>query len=353
MFDESCGESDFSSDDSIIDPNFELLENNCLFGQSDADAIPTCSITSHLKKPWSRNLKKQLRQSGAGYVNSKNQEMPPRKILSSCKVSCCFKCNNNFNYDDRSKIFKDFWKLNDDDKVKFYFKFVRTQPIKRRRCSGALKKRISYTYRFQVDSRIHRVCRLFFLNTLNIDKKRIYYAFENHQNIDTGVPKPNTRGRHVKKVTSDYQLSTVREHIESFKKIESHYCRSNTTRSYIEADLNLSKMYRLYIEKCETPVKKGIYEKVFRTEFNISFHKPKKDICDKCYKHQNNEFLNESDRLKHMAHIKEKELCKIERDTDRNNIDSKNGIICYDLQKVFGLPRGNYTLHFETEVCLT
>lgn len=142
MFDESCGESDFSSDDSIIDPNFELLENNCLFGQSDADAIPTCSITSHLKKPWSRNLKKQLRQSGAGYVNSKNQEMPPRKILSSCKVSCCFKCNNNFNYDDRSKIFKDFWKLNDDDKVKFYFKFVRTQPIKRRRCSGALKKRI-------------------------------------------------------------------------------------------------------------------------------------------------------------------------------------------------------------------
>ncbi|KAL4714702.1 hypothetical protein ACJJTC_005192 [Scirpophaga incertulas] len=39
-------------------------------------------------------------------------------------------------------------------------------------------------------------------------------------------------------------------------------------------------MYTLYVEKCNQPVKEAIYRKVFNEQFNLSFHKPKKDVCD-------------------------------------------------------------------------
>lgn len=44
-------------------------------------------------------------------------------------------------------------------------------------------------------------------------------------------------------------IDEVREHIKKFPVIESHYCRENTKRKYLEEGLSIGKMYKLYIEE--------------------------------------------------------------------------------------------------------
>lgn len=41
-------------------------------------------------------------------------------------------------------------------------------------------------------------------------------------------------------------IQLVKEHIDSFPRIESHYCRRDSQKQYLLPDLNISKMYRLY-----------------------------------------------------------------------------------------------------------
>lgn len=46
----------------------------------------------------------------------------------------------------------------------------------------------------------------------------------------------------------------------------SHYCRASLSKEYLAADLNLSKMYDLYVEKCAengvVPVKSLNYRNI-------------------------------------------------------------------------------------------
>lgn len=43
----------------------------------------------------------------------------------------------------------------------------------------------------------------------------------------------------------------------------------------------------MYTEHCLLndwqPEKEWLYRKIFKTEFNLKFHKPRKDWCDKCF----------------------------------------------------------------------
>lgn len=58
----------------------------------------------------------------------------------------------------------------------------------------------------------------------------------------------DNRGNHhnkPKKISNEV-LDSVRDHINSFEKIESHYCRSTSSREYLDERLNICKMYSLY-----------------------------------------------------------------------------------------------------------
>lgn len=74
---------------------------------------------------------------------------------------------------------------------------------------------------------------------------------------------------------SDADKNKVKEHIKSFQTIESHCCRKDTTKAYLEGMLNLRKMYELYTQKCiewkTTPVKESMSRNIFTSEFNIAF----------------------------------------------------------------------------------
>ena len=49
------------------------------------------------------------------------------------------------------------------------------------------------------------------------------------------------RGRHTPpNKTADWKLNLIRKHIESFPTMESHYCRADSTRLYLDAKLKMN-----------------------------------------------------------------------------------------------------------------
>jgi hypothetical protein len=125
-------------------------------------------------------------------------------------------------------------------------------------------------------------------------RKNIWHATLNISNcaIDTVLKKkneygflsPEKRGTHSSGTNKigDALVKGVVDHINSFPRTESYYCRSTTKREYLEGSLNVSIMYRLYREKCsenERPfVKQYFYQEIFNTKFNLGFFKPKCEI---------------------------------------------------------------------------
>lgn len=111
-----------------------------------------------------------------------------------------------------------------------------------------------------------------YVKVLDISQKRVAnYHKRAVQNVFI-----DRRGVHTQRSIPEETKAYKREHINSFPRMPSHYCRSNTKKEYIEPKLTLSRMYNLYVEKCQeesvVPAKSHLYRKIFNTEFNLDFH---------------------------------------------------------------------------------
>ena len=73
------------------------------------------------------------------------------------------------------------------------------------------------------------------------------------------------RGKHQVRANrlSESYVQKIDAHIKSFLRRESHYSRQKSARFYLSPDLNIRRMYELYIEKNEL---ESINQK-FRTIF--------------------------------------------------------------------------------------
>ena len=103
-------------------------------------------------------------------------------------------------------------------------------------------------------------------------------------------PLQDLRGKHGHhKKLDDVIRQKIRQHIASFPARESHYSRAdNRKRIYLTSDLNISEMFRLFLEKhpdMNTIAKEWIYRDIFNYEYNISFGFPRTDVCDTCEKY--------------------------------------------------------------------
>jgi hypothetical protein len=52
-------------------------------------------------------------------------------------------------------------------------------------------------------------------------------------------------------VTTKNAMELVQKHIESFPVVDGHYTRKDSNRKYLGADLNITRMYQLYLEQCK------------------------------------------------------------------------------------------------------
>lgn len=128
-----------------------------------------------------------------------------------------------------------------------------------------------------------------FLNTLGINKRVVDIAMKKRTSENTA--ELNKRSKHTKKITPSQVLENVKLHIPSYPTVPSHYCRSSTKRDYLDPSLNITLMYKLYCDLCNSKdqdkVYLAVYRKVFNEYFNLGFHRPKKDQCRLCNHYEN------------------------------------------------------------------
>ncbi|XP_047125175.1 uncharacterized protein LOC124807374 [Hydra vulgaris] len=141
-------------------------------------------------KTWSQNMRKQLRQPGQPYKNRKGENVPCMSVTKKkdCLNSCKFRCAQNISDEERTRIFADFWSMDDMQKRHFYSRTTeRLQKKRHRTINENSRKAYSFYYSFFVGDWQTRVCKEFYLTTLNISSRRVYYYHEK-KNDTTGSP---------------------------------------------------------------------------------------------------------------------------------------------------------------------
>ena len=211
------------------------------------------------------------------------------------------------------------------------------------------KRKCSRKYFFRVNDENIQVCSKFYFDTLDITFTKTESALQKGSKYTSGLTGTDQRGKHANRPNkvSASSTNTIKEHINSFPRIESHYCRKSTKKEYLSEDLSIAKMYQEYVKECVKNgccyEKQGVYRKIFNTNFNIGFHKPLKDQCDLCTQYEN---LSEVEKMKmketYDRHITNKRLAKESKEKDKYlaQVSLTHATACFDLQQVLTLPQG-------------
>ena len=267
-------------------------------------------------------------------------------MLKSGRGTKCHKhCHQSISADQREKLFQDFWKLgNLSNQREYLLRHVRRKPVRSNiSASSKRAKKCSFNYGFLVNDQLIQVCKIFFLHTLAISDQMLLTTFQKLN--ENGHVQPERRSLPAARKLPSELRNHIRDHINKYPVVDSHYCRKSTQKKYLDPGLNLTEMYRMYCEECSASgrpaAKKWAYDEVFHNEFNLGFHRPKKDQCDFCVKYKNlDESGRDKIRDKMEEHEKNKTLArelkhhlKEQAKTDRNM-----NVACFDLQQVLLTP---------------
>ena len=130
-----------------------------------------------------------------------------------------------------------------------------------------------------------KVCKIMFHNTLSVSETYVKTCW-NKALEGVVVEAHGLKGKESNHKLTGEQVHSVKSHIKSFPVMESHYLREQTTRQYLDSNLNIEKMYELYKERerlANFKLPSSVsYRRIFCESFNLGFHKPKKDQCTMC-----------------------------------------------------------------------
>lgn len=133
------------------------------------------------------------------------------------------------------------------------------------------------TYYFKKEQTSIQVCKVFFLSTLKISEQVVFTALEKNRQDESLIDKRGTHNNRPQKM-SEATKKSIMTHIELFPSVESHHTHKRSKRQYLCAELNISKMYRLYTlwfpnqdYTQEQIASKRQYESIFNTQYNYSF----------------------------------------------------------------------------------
>lgn len=249
----------------------------------------TISRVAHSMKRKKKNKTKAkfVSNSGTQGLSVQNKVIPEKKLGDSCvKYNCRFGCYRRISETDRAKIFQDFWNLKTQHQKWSYLDKLTVKRFSPQNDAQESRKKKSRIYNLEVKGKIIKVCSRTFFNTLAINDQ--WLRTLDIKTLASGVIDQDRRGKHSKKgkLLPRETYRSVVKHIKKFPKVESHYCRKDTTILYsLENNLNISMMYRLYLREMSKttilPPSKSMYRSIFKG-FKIGFNKPKKDLCNKC-----------------------------------------------------------------------
>ena len=241
---------------------------------------------------WEKNVRKRLRVSGMPYTDVKGQMHCERTLKPNPCIGkrCQNKCADEWSEEARLQLFKSYWSLGHQRQRDFIANHVRTVEVKRRRVIGKQCRTRTKTLKYTLpddSGKAVSVCKQFFLQTLDIRHCLVQYTV---YNAEDGFAKADRRGKHrAQNKTPQAIAESVRTFIKSLPAVPSHYCRAGSSRLYLPASMqNLKRVYLAYklymrrqaadVTSTNLPVaSQNVFEQIFREEFNIGFHCPKKD----------------------------------------------------------------------------
>lgn len=302
-----------------------------------------------LPHTWKRNKQKHLRLAGKEHF-SQAGNIVRAKAVKSVACKCHYNCNVKFNTEDRQEIFQDYLSLTDERaKWTFISSCVAAKFPKRRYApvngTSTSKRKYMFAYSLTSKTGIHQVCKTFFLGTLDISGKKVETAMKKMK--ATTIVEEDRRGRNPapNKIPED-RKAIVQNHIKSIFVVPSHYCRSSSKRMYLPSGLTENRLYQDYLKYCEehqaTPVTAYYYKHIFTSEFNYSFHRPKKDQCDYCAQFQNK---SEDEKLRsqneYKLHIIRKQEARDHKLNDKEKAKIDIGFRSYtmDMEKILLSPQ--------------
>lgn len=341
--------------DDIVLAEVRRLNRAKLFQQQySAQERGRCRKRMRNEESWKKNIIKSKRYSGQQYTSEKGKEFSARRIRSPCSVSCPRKCTTSFIETDRTAMFDRFWAMgNKKDQSTFVSTAVEISAIKRASTEKKMNRDSSFKYFFWKGETKTQVCRKFFLNTL--DLKKDYVMGTVRRKDEFGMLRDVQSGKHENRANkcSAQVINSIKKHIESFPTIDSHYCRKDTVKRYLDESLSVNEMYRLYQKKCaedgmEEVASKDKYRRVFTEQYNLAFFRPKKDLCDECVAFKNTANLSEEEIARNTLHIENKETArKLKNEAKERSIANQaDAACCFDMQQLLPCPKSNSSSFF-------
>ena len=190
-----------------------------------------------------------------------------------------------------------------------------------------------------------RVCKAKFCKTLCIDSARVHRSMLKYKSNDL----KDHRGKHTSsKKTPAADGDFAKTHIDSFPKYSSHYCRSQSSRKYLSADMNKSEMYKMYRKECRKQNKKAMSERLYFEmidEADLHFKSTKKDTCKTCDNLHMRIQCEEDDEAKNILvqqqtehHIKAQNA-RLHLNKDALMASDDTYVVTFDLEKTLPLPK--------------
>lgn len=188
---------------------------------------------------------------------------------------------------DVESFFKGFYKYKDKAKQDaFILKHCTVKAVKRRRPKNCkYKPKCSQTSYFVYSLSLKKrlpVCQTFFLKVLQITKYRVQTIMKEY--FEKGTLLKEKRGGDRISHRNTHKKMAVMSFIENLQCEEPHYCRGNTKRYYLSAELSINKLSRMYNNQAESElkVKASYFRTVFNGNYNLGFGTPRTDVCSFC-----------------------------------------------------------------------
>lgn len=316
--------------------------------------------------PLGQSMAKRRRLLGKSYMGYKkkdgkleqNTSKEARSVKSRCSHTAMNKKSKHsfmcglVSEEERSTLHSKFWNMKTWSEKKAYVQgLVSQRSLRKKRkrdnlVSTTSRKQVGFDIfmpKFDCQNAKVKVCRLFFLNTLDLGRDTFLRWVKDMPAMDhDSTAPPMTGHRHSVMPTRYTSLrGTVVEWLDLLPKVPSHYCRSSSKRIYVESTfLSHMHMHTVYKTWCTEHNKKTCSRNTFLSVLktnNISIHKPRKDQCDVCCSFQ----LKNVSQDVYEVHIQKKNEARYAKKIAIENLKSNPDIavITVDVQSVLLAPK--------------
>lgn len=291
----------------------------------------------------SRAERKRKANSNEEYVSSRGIVKKP-KIFQAVGRCCSQNCFSRFSEDEQRQLFNKFHQLGSYESRSIFLathmhkEWTKQNSYKLNRKEKSIKRFFTF--------HMHRVCRNFFVNILQIHASRYELVA---LKLDSCVLK-DLRGVFPHPKLSNEKEEFAIDVIMSIPRYVSHYCREDSSACYLGSEWDKAKIHRLYVElwkkdHTEIPMSLMCFTKIF-DRFNLKFKGRNKDTCKTCdFLHARSKTGEDVEEVLNLHHEKAESLRNYMRD-DLKAAESNDSleVLTYDFQKVQPLPS------FETSI---